>query len=320
MEGMIQYRNKRNRATPWLNQYYATSGNVPSENALNEIIQAELAQAYQDRMRQQALAFQRERFEAQKKAWKDAREDRQEQMLWGGLGQLGTAAIGALGKEGLGKIWDWGSEKVGQGADYVKGALGFGTPVDHAAITEQRLNDFYNNPTEGISNTANWNELVRSNPTQFNDASAFNSNTPVTTSTPVGRRVATPVSNRGAIPTRQSVTPPVSMGEIATPPVRSAIQFNPAPKPKDISWYDYETLQAEKSGMLPSLQTWVSGLNANPREGLMTEARNQAINATKGYQGIELSKKYNALFNQYLSRGMSEPSARYLAKRDLGLE
>jgi len=257
MEGMIQYRNKRNRATPWLNQYYATSGNVPSENALNEIIQAELAQAYQDRMRQQALAFQRELFEAQKKAWKDAREDRQEQMLWGGLGQLGTAAIGALGKEGLGKIWDWGSEKVGQGADYVKGALGFGTPVDHAAITEQRLNDFYNNPT---------------------------------------------------------------MGEIATPPVRSAIQFNPAPKPKDISWYDYETLQAEKSGMLPSLQTWVSGLNANPREGLMTEARNQAINATKGYQGIELSKKYNALFNQYLSRGMSEPSARYLAKRDLGLE
>lgn len=313
MEGMIQYRNKRNRATPWLNQYYATSGNVPSENALNEIIQAELAQAYQDRMRQQALAFQRERFEAQKKAWEDAREDRQEQMLWGGLGQLGTAAIGALGKEGLGKIWDWGSEKVGQGADYVKGALGFDTfkPAPIPEKSEAPMGYGY----EAAQTGTNYNRFM---PLE-NYASTATPTAPVT-STPVGRRVTSPVSNRGAIPTRQSVMPLVSRGEIDTPPIRSAIQFNPAPKPKDISWYDYETLQAEKSGMLPSLQTWVSGLNANPREGLMTEARNQAINATKGYQGIELSKKYNALFNQYLSRGMSEPSARYLAKRDLGLE
>ena len=299
MNGTIQYRNKRNRITPWLNQYYATSGNVPSENALNEIIQAELAQSYQDRMRQQSLALQREQLDAQKKAWSDARDDRsdarddrQEQMLWGGLGQLGTAAIGALGKEGLGDIWDWSSEKVGQGADYVKGALGFGAPSQTQLYTSPAYDQYTNDDTYA---------------TRMLTAEKFN---PYTTS---GGNIS--VKPNASIPYE-----PIGYGETAAtldaPPMKSAIQFKSAP----VSGYDYETTQAEKAGILPRLQAGASGLNANSREGLIADNKNQAINATKNYQGIELSKKYNNLFNWYLSRGFSKAVAGYKAKKDLGLE
>ena len=188
MEGMINYQNKKNRITPWLNQYYATSGNVPSENVLNQIIQSELEQAYQDRMRQQQLALQREQLDAQKSMWdaqrvewRSARKDRDKQMLWSGISQLGTSALGLLGKEGLSAIGGGIKDLWNSGTDYAKNALGFGTPTDHAALTEQRLSDFTN---AGATDRSNWNELVRSNPTQFNDASAFNYNTP-TASTPV---------------------------------------------------------------------------------------------------------------------------------------
>ena len=211
MEGMINYQNKKNRITPWLNQYYATSGNVPSENVLNQIIQSELEQAYQDRMRQQQLALQREQLDAQKSMWdaqrgewKNARKDREQQLLWGGLGQLGTAAIGALGREGLSDLTGWIGKKWDAGTEYAKNALGFGNPLEHADRTEQLYSNYYKNPTEGISGEENWKALAMSNPTQFStvprqtDNSAFNYNTPT---------ASTPVRQGGAAPVRPAAMP-----------------------------------------------------------------------------------------------------------------
>ena len=269
MEGMINYQNKKNRITPWLNQYYATSGNVPSENVLNQIIQSELEQAYQDRMRQQQLALQREQLDAQKSMWdaqrvewRSARKDRDKQMLWSGISQLGTSALGLLGKEGLSDIAGWVGDKWNKGTEYAKNALGFGTPTDYSVYGKDPAGET-DRAWSSMPESKIWEGMVKENPNQ-NIAFSYNTQTP---STPVRQGGATPVRPVAAMPTGAMQIP---LTDYKTPPPNQDDFYNP-----------YEVLQRKREAF-----------NESPSFGAVPKSLQKPVTQKK--TAIELQREKEA--------------------------
>lgn len=93
-----------NRLTPFLNQYYATSGNVPSGDILENIVRGEVNAAYQNRNAAEELAMRRKAFDNQ---LKEAKRARQQGLVSNILG-LGTFALAKSPEWApyLGKVWD----------------------------------------------------------------------------------------------------------------------------------------------------------------------------------------------------------------------
>lgn len=117
----IGYSNKRGRINPFLNQYYATSGNVPNPEILRNIVSGELDAAYKNRIMQQEMALRKEQLDAQKEYWDKASESAESANRMQMLSNIGGLATTALG------TWDkWKDSPVGKGVSYVGDVLGKG--------------------------------------------------------------------------------------------------------------------------------------------------------------------------------------------------
>lgn len=119
----------------WINQYTATSGQIPSAQVLDQMIQSELDAAYKNRYYSGALALQKQRQDWEKNKDILDREqrdkDRQAANLRGlasGAAALGTTALGLWGKRD--KTVKPEETKIGATGpnwwDKTKSALGFG--------------------------------------------------------------------------------------------------------------------------------------------------------------------------------------------------
>ncbi len=83
------------RLQPLLNQYYATSGNVPSSDVLESMVRGEVHAAYANRNAAQELSMRKKQFDESMKEMKRARQ----------ANMIGN--IGALGMFGLANIDKW---------------------------------------------------------------------------------------------------------------------------------------------------------------------------------------------------------------------
>lgn len=124
---------------PLLNQYYATSGNVPSADVLEGMVRGEVQAAYANRNAAQELAMRKKQFDESMKEMKRAR---QTQMI---------GNIGALGMFGLANIDKWLPTVKGMFASKEEGGgdkinLPYGS--DYGLVN---MNEGWNNGATGLS-------------------------------------------------------------------------------------------------------------------------------------------------------------------------
>ena len=118
----LAYMNKRNRGNPVLNQYFATSGNQLTPEALQGMVQGELDARYANQQQQKELQLRREQLEYQKQSdqrtydmQRDAIKSARNMGIISNLVGAGTAIAGN---------WDKIKDTtVGRGISSVGGAL-----------------------------------------------------------------------------------------------------------------------------------------------------------------------------------------------------
>jgi len=106
---------------PFLNQYYATSGNVPRPEILRNIVQGELDAAYENRARQRMLNLQQQELDAKKELWRqqqEAMKSAEDTAMVGNIMNILTNALGTYDK--------WKDSPIGKGLDKIAGYIGEG--------------------------------------------------------------------------------------------------------------------------------------------------------------------------------------------------
>lgn len=117
------------RLQPLLNQYYATSGNVPSPDVLESMVRGEVQAAYANRNAAQELSMRKKQFDESMKEMKRARQ----------ANMIGN--IGALGMFGLANIDKWlptvqgmfAPKERGGGGSYITDETGWNWGKDELA-------------------------------------------------------------------------------------------------------------------------------------------------------------------------------------------
>lgn len=156
----LAYMNKRNKGNPVLNQYFATSGNQLTPEALQGMVQGELDARYANQQQQKELQLRREQLEYQKMSdqrtydmQSDAIKSARNMGIVSNLVGAGTAIAGnwdkikdttvGRGLSSVGGAIESGVGAVGTGLQnaYYSGkeALGYSTPRQDELIQRQQL-------------------------------------------------------------------------------------------------------------------------------------------------------------------------------------
>lgn len=156
----LAYMNKRNKGNPVLNQYFATSGNQLTPEALQGMVQGELDARYANQQQQKELQLRREQLEYQKmsdqrnyEAGQDAIKSARNMGIVSNLVGAGTAIAGnwdkikdttvGRGLSSVGGVLESGVSAVGSGLNRAyeggKELLGFQKPLSPEYIQQQQL-------------------------------------------------------------------------------------------------------------------------------------------------------------------------------------